>query len=428
MTQPTISRCEKVFFTFVIIFFSAVSAQANSSTTRDEIINKKLNCIAQNYSENQDFHWADICYTDVPTPLGSERDSLIERDIQNAARRAEYQGREQTQEQFREFEDKVSGDIDDIKTKFEENAQMQKVDVPLQERNLPTEDYSLDARGYNSFAESPHQFEVGTEIYSYKYTERIGVKDTGIKYGLTGAYQYRFSENESIYTWNDFLHATNKLNIFRLEARASYGEVDYEGSGTWDNIPDWNFETRGLLGLEIPVRDWAIITPFAGLGYRYLFNEFSVVPSQNIGGQQYYSGYDRESTYIYIPLGVETKKEFDENWSLSFINEVDFFIWGKQITHLEDSADQNGVSAGYDELENKQEKGFGWRTSARLTKRMDRFEVFIEPFFRYWHIEDSEFSFVTAGGALLCTGNLCSGGIEPDNKTWEYGVNMGAKF
>lgn len=208
----------------------------------------------------------------------------------------------------------------------------------------------------------------------------------------------------------------------------SYGEVKYEGSGTWSGIPDWNFETRALLGMEMPIEDQIVITPYVGLGYRYLFNEFSVLPAQVINGQQYYSGYDRESTYVYIPLGVEAEKKFATAWSLALKGELDIFVWGKQASHLENMVDQTGANAGYDKLENTQKHGFGLRTSFRVAHKTDRLEIFFEPFIRYWHIEDSEFSFVTAGGSYICSGNLCSGGIEPDNKTWEYGLNMGARF
>jgi hypothetical protein len=95
---------------------------------------------------------------------------------------------------------------------------------------------------------------------------------------------------------------------------------------------------------------------------------------------------------------------------------------------LEDIFDQNDVSAGIDKLENTQKHGIGWRTSARLTREAGRIDVYIEPFIRYWHIEDSEVSLITASGSPICQGNLCSAGLEPDNKTWEYGVNLGAKF
>lgn len=271
--------------------------------------------------------------------------------------------------------------------------------------------------------DNPNTFELGTEVYYYKYTERIGVKDAGMKGGLLGAYQYQISENLPVDEWEGFFNSTNKINSIRIEGRVSYGEVDYEGSGTWDGIPDWNFETRALLGYDIPFSEDFRLTPVLGLGYRYLYNEFSVVPARTINGTRYYSGYDRESTYVYIPLGLESESRFADDWSLLLKTEVDFFVWGVQVSHFENMVDNTGSSGGYDQLENVQKRGWGWRGSARLARKTGPIDIFVEPFIRYWHINDSEWKSITAGGSE--TGYI---GQEPDNKTWEYGINMGLNF
>ncbi len=403
---------------------------------------------------------------EAPVPQGAGRDELIANELQKATKWAQQESEEQTQESFQAIQDEVSGDLDDVKKKFESDKTLGDMSdehlqdkAPIDDGNKVSQEikqkfeadnkaemesgknedyrgftdddaekYKLADPSWDERNKKTNQFELATEAYSYKYTERIGVKDTGIKGGLVGAYQYRFDNNESIDSWSDLLHAGSKINIFRLEGRASYGKVDYEGSGTWGGIPDWNLEGRGLVGLEIPVRHRFLFTPYGGIGYRYLYNDFSKYPSSDVGGTQYLSGYDRESTYIYIPLGLQAETKLTRKWSVAVKGEVDFFVWGKQISHLEDSVDENDVSAGIDKLENTQKHGIGWRTSARLTREAGRIDVYIEPFIRYWHIEDSEVSLITASGSPICQGSLCSAGLEPDNKTWEYGVNLGAKF
>ena len=350
----------------------------------------------------------------VPVPQDDGRDQLINDELEAAAGRISAKDLEQPREYTRENQKYLAGDSESqtLLTSPEES---------------PSENY-YQKKAFENYTKSPHQFELGTEVYWYKYTERIGVKDSGFKGGLTGAYQYRISQNEVIESWSDFLHETSKINIFRFEERMSYGEVKYDGSGTWSGIPDWNFETRALLGMEMPFDREIIITPYLGLGHRYLFNEFSVLPAQVVDGQQYYSGYDRESTYVYLPLGLEAQKQLTMDWSLTLKSEVDILLWGKQVSHLENMVDQTGANPGFDKLQNTQKNGIGFRASLRLTRKTDRLDIFFEPFLRYWHIRDSEFSFETISGSYICTGNLCSGGIEPDNKTWECGLSMGAKF
>ncbi len=283
--------------------------------------------------------------------------------------------------------------------------------------------------GFISIANAPtwaeeksYKFDLGTEAYSYKYTENIGVRDKGIKGGLIAAFTYKWHENEIIKRARDLISEGNQFNSFKLEGRLSYGTVDYQGSGSWDGIPDWNFEGRGLLNYDIALHEKFVMTPYLGIGYRYLFNQFSDLPSRVIDGQAYYSGYDRESSYFYLPVGLENKIHFTDDWSLSLKGEFDIFLWGKQISHFEDQVTTSGLNARFSEMENKQKKGLGWRYSARLSKAVKDIEIFVEPFVRYWHIKDSKTSNIIQAGSVVGTG------WEPDNKTWEYGASIGAKF
>jgi hypothetical protein len=353
----------------------------------------------------------------VPVPQGAGRAEVIEQELEKASSWPHAETQEQPQPELPAEENSEEFAID-LQRDLERNTEA--LDLEMNEDEL--------LHDVEQHQQSKHQFELSTEVYRYKYTENIGVKVSGVKGGLSGAYQYRLFDNSEIETLKDFLTPSNKPNIFRLEARTSYGKVDYDGSGTWGGIPDLNFETRGLVGMEIPVERNLLFVPYGGIGYRYLYNDFSKYPASIVDGQQYYSGYDRQSTYIYIPLGLEAKTKFAQKWSLAVKGEFDWFIWGKQISHLEDSVDENDVKSGYDKLENTQKHGLGWRMSLRLMRETGPFDLFVEPFIRYWHIEDSEVSLITASGSAICQGNLCAAGLEPDNKTWEYGLNLGAKF
>lgn len=350
-----------------------------------------------------------IASADVPTPQDDGRQELIERELNAAARREAWQNQQAPISDAQDFADASAT-------------------LPVHEQQSSVEEPSETTESYEEYKESPHQFEIGTESYYYKYKESIGVKITGLKGGLTGAYQFRLHKNDELSSREDFTDITKLVNIFRLEGRFSYGQVKYEGSGTEGGIPDWNFETRGLFGSEVFLTKEFVVMPYTGLGYRYLDNEFSTTPSKVIDGTLYGSGYDRESFYVYIPIGIELKKKFENTWTASFKTEYDYFIWGKQISHLEDISVTGYANPGLDQLSNTQRHGRGWRISGRLTRHTDRFNFYVEPYFRYWHIKDSELEFVTASGAYLCEGNLCSAGLEPDNNTYEAGVNFGANF
>ena len=86
--------------------------------------------------------------------------------------------------------------------------------------------------------------------------------------------------------------------------RAAYGQVDYTsaGTGTLTGIPDYQLESTFYLGIPHETLN-SRITYFAGLGGRYLLNA-SGLRISSTG----HSGYDRESRYVYMPLGINFEK------------------------------------------------------------------------------------------------------------------------
>ena len=86
---------------------------------------------------------------------------------------------------------------------------------------------------------------------------------------------------------------------FGFKNRLAYGQVDYtsNGTGTMTGIPDYQLEQRIL---RIPFEGTnSRTTLFSGLGFRYLLNQMGLKASSTG-----HSGYDRESRYLYMPLGV----------------------------------------------------------------------------------------------------------------------------
>lgn len=255
--------------------------------------------------------------------------------------------------------------------------------------------------------------DVGTEASSYRYNEPEFMRLKGYMWGIFGAITFRTSDNKHIKKVSDIFSGENSINMFRLDAKFSGGDLDYEsdGTGKTDDLRNYMFEIRGSAGYDIPVRTSSRITPYVGLGYRYLKDDSS--GNTTTTGA---SHYDRESFYYYLPLGVEMQTKLNNGWLFEMTLEYDLFLFGTQKSHLGD------VLAGYNTLVNDQDDGYGARGSVKLIKRSDNFNLYIEPFVRYWNIEDSDIDNLTYFGATI------GAGLEPANNTTEYGVKMGLRF
>lgn len=259
------------------------------------------------------------------------------------------------------------------------------------------------------------QFEAGPEAYYFRYAEPNFMKEKGYMYGAFAEYTYRTNWNYHVRSLEDAFTDGNKINMFRFEGRFAAGEVDYEseGTGTIDNIDDLNFEVRLVAGYDLPFNadSTTRLTPIFGVAYRYL-NDDTGGRLSTTGA----AGYERESNYFYLPAGLEFHTECPQGWFLELAAEYDIFVGGKQKSHFED------VSSGYNTIENDQHDGFGARGSIKLGKRTEKIDFFVEPFFRYWNIDDSDISGITFNGTLV------GAGVEPENNTHEYGVKLGIQI
>lgn len=241
---------------------------------------------------------------------------------------------------------------------------------------------------------SKHLFALGAEMSYIKY-EETNVEEKGMMYGVVGSYTYH----------------NNKL-MLKTEGKIAYGEVDYNGC-TWDEtpltisgIPDYILEVRGLVGYNYFIKA-VTVTPHLGIGYRWLQDN-----SQNRST----SGYKREANYVYIPIGIETVVALGNNWFLGANVEYDCFLWGIQKSYL------SYVDPGLNDVENKQTSGYGFRGSISIAKKYKKAGFVLEPYIRYWNIEDSGIEPVTYYGTILTYG------IEPANNSTEVGCKLAITF
>ena len=266
------------------------------------------------------------------------------------------------------------------------------------------------------------EFEAGIERYQYKYHEYA---ETGSKFmhfrgvynGIFMAYAFRPADIDSM--------VEQIINLYRVELRYATGRVNYTGAQqdslgnvtgfTYNGVNDFVFEGRGILGNEYTLPQAWTVTPYMGIGYRLLNNSM-----QEAGP----GGYERESTYWYLPLGATLAKDLPRAWRCEYNAEYDYFISGKQVSHLED------IDPALDPLGNKQNKGFGWRTSLKVVKSLSRVKWSFEPYYRFWHIKKSSVEPWSAHGQIVpgSEPNTMIVGWEPDNITQELGLRLGAQF
>lgn len=235
-----------------------------------------------------------------------------------------------------------------------------------------------------SFAES--QIQLGINTSSITYTEPMIMREESSMTGVTGRYSY-------------FYHGSFRA----LEVHYSAGFVDYQGSGTIENIPDSMLEIRGLFGGKAAINLAYETFFYIGIGYRNLNDDGADRISTTSA-----VFYERDQTYIYVPIGLEVvSKRRHRPWGLSGRIEYDFFLSGTNHSYL-------GEVSGYEDITLHQRSGYGYRLSLGLTRHFQNASISIEPFYRYWNIDDS----------LVTYDSSNRGWIEPYNHSKELGVSL----
>lgn len=253
-----------------------------------------------------------------------------------------------------------------------------------------------------SFAQNlykTHTFGVGFETFYIDNEEDTNpdVSWDGTMYG--GYLNYAF-------------HGSNSLMI-GADLAVTYGELTYDGflypSGQQysEDSEDWIVEVRGLIGNDFSVGSGSILTPFTGFGCRYWNDEI----------QSRY-GYEREVTYYYSPFGLMFTAPITGNWNWGINAEYDFFWGGKVESHLSD------LGAGWSDADNEWDvgDGYGVRVSIWFAGDVnDNVGMRIEPFVRYWDIDDSDIDTVNTplGRAFV---------YEPATTVFAAGVRVGLEF
>lgn len=244
---------------------------------------------------------------------------------------------------------------------------------------------------------SPHQFEITPEIFAYSYKEwsnkKFFMSMNGPMFGLAGSYSYSFGKN-----------------FVKFATRFAMGESDYKsrGTGKFKNDPSWYIDSQAVYGRHFDLSSNVMISPYLGLGYRYLENDTS--KKRSTTGHY---GYLRESQYLYIPIGSDLLMPIDAKLSFVANVEYDLFLSGLQKSHL--GTYHGGL------VENDQSKGYGLKAALGLRWNLEKMAIEAKPFFRYWSIADSKKVYRFTHKYMITY-------REPKNATKEVGLGITFKF
>jgi hypothetical protein len=252
-------------------------------------------------------------------------------------------------------------------------------------------------------AETPFKrssFEIGPEVFSHEYEEFMGseivMKEEGNFYGIVLNY---YSHPWVPASPEDSVTSSKWMRGF--ESEFAFGQVDYDGQlqdgtpYTISDLDDFLIDARFLAGLDFPTAD-RLNTPYIGIGYRYLRDDSSSDPF----------GYLRQSNYLYLPIGLKMDSYKKNGWSIGASGEFDLLLFGMQISEI------GGV-----DFTNNQTSGYGFRVAVDIKNRSNKSSLKIQPFVRYWHIDESDTDNET--GVLF---------VEPENKTTQVGVQLAWEF
>jgi len=172
--------------------------------------------------------------------------------------------------------------------------------------------------------------------------------------------------------------------------------------GDYPGVKDYIIEMRGLLGAYYPRRGDFSAMLYSGIGYRLWKNE---------------NAYDREVTYVYLPVGAEIRKEVPHKgcaWGVRA--EFDALLSGYVDSFF------NDLDPANENARNDLKTGYGFQLSAFVESTGDGLKVRLEPFVRFWHIGRSQSDEVFVAGAGNTTVR------EPKNYTVFTGLAISLRW
>lgn len=283
--------------------------------------------------------------------------------------------------------------------------------------------------------------------WPYNYISRFAVSDkverNGYLAGAYGSYTWRFGE--ALGGVSDLWYQGPMPGIVKLEGEGSGGKVDYRSyaTGRKNDFDAWDINGRILMGYDFQGDDLSsMVSAYLGFGYRRY--------SDDSGGYVDYFVYNYaefpiKHSYYYVPVVVEYLKELNDHWDLTLKLEGDILIDGSVEYYL---SDIEGTFSGRDVdtgesliLDPRNVKvdlngGYGFGFSAKMIRKLQSHNIFVEPFVKFWYIDKSDeqqvHSYATNNGrdyvSVYDDGSPYKPMWEPENVTVKFGGRVGVQF
>ena len=240
---------------------------------------------------------------------------------------------------------------------------------------------------------------------------------SGIVSGLYGAYKKDFSSC-SVKIRSELMSGNvdydGQLNIHQTESSEVQTSAT-ESTPISYGASLWYSDSSLLIGKSFTKKRY-LITPYTGLGYRYLSNS----DNPDVAGD-----YKREVTYIYLPLVLEFQKGISETRAWGIVGELDILLRGSAEANLSDASEK------YNDLQFNQSLGGGIKLAGFYNSKLLGMDISIKPFMDLWLIDNSDTDVLKHDGERVLVrsadgsyGDYC----EPANITVTGGLQLALNF
>ena len=237
-------------------------------------------------------------------------------------------------------------------------------------------------------------YRVGLSGGWVNYLEPGYVSFYGVMFGVDGIIQLNYNSNFDL----------------RIEGDLLYGNIQYDGS-VKDTV------TGAVSPLKAGAYDYVMVArikpefQIASSGAADFFLNFGVGGRYLNDRVNSTSGYQREVSYVFLPIGLRTEVHTGQNIFGADL-EYDFFAFGKVKSHLSDTNPTNP------DVTNTQPSGYGIRAQIewRVLSALGSFGI--KPYFQWWNVGASDAAPYTSGLVL----------VEPQNSSSLTGVIFDMDF
>lgn len=237
------------------------------------------------------------------------------------------------------------------------------------------------------------------------------VEYSGVMSGIQCAYNKAFSnfnfkarteymQGQTTYNGHVNMHKvvegsamTSEVGAYELSYNANLWYTDSAVAISW-------WQNKGIFNL----------TPYVGIGYRYL----NTPQRYDIEGD-----YEREISYLYLPVSFELREDSSEYKSWGFTGEIDILIHGWVKAHTSNISERCG------DLSFNQSLGGGVKLGSYYKRNLLGYDFSVSPFAEMWLLGDSNSDTLTYDGKVMRSAdgssyNYC----EPANITTTLGLKV----